>query len=423
MLSKNKHSDTTVFIPAIQKNIEIDRIIGATKGKKGTPTLIFLAGIHGNETSGIFAIKKVINEIKTLSIPIQGNIYAISGNLNALKKGIRYEYEDLNRIWNHHQIRLINSTKNNNFTKDVIEQIAIYKFVKKILTTKKGPFIFLDMHSTSSQTAPFITISDSINNRKFTKKIPVPVILGIEEHLDGTFLSYMNEFGHVALGFEAGQHDDLQAIKNCEAFIWLSIVNTGCIHKKNVKMYTKSKEMLKNLYNLKHKFYEINYRYPINHTDVFLMHPNFVNFDPINKYQHLATNNKKSVFSPIKGLVFMPLNQKQGDDGFFIVTKISIIWLSLSRLLRKIKFYYFLRLLPGIRQYKHDENVLIVNRKTANKIALKVFHLLGYRKSVSKTSQCLFFKRDKKISPFDESKHLFSLGHPSCPPISQSISD
>jgi len=415
---KSKPSNTKVFIPAVQKEIEIERLIGSAKGEKGAPTLIFLAGIHGNETSGLYAIQKVFKKIKSSAIPVQGNIYAISGNLNALKKGIRYEDVDLNRIWNHDQIRLY-SIKNNSLSKDVQEQIEIYELVKKILTIEKGPFIFLDMHSTSAQTTPFITISDAINNRKFTKKIPVPIVLGIEEHLDGTFLSYMNEFGHVALGFEAGQHNDIQAIKNCEAFIWLSLVNAGCIYKKNIKIYKKSKKLLQNLSNLNGKFYEIDFRYPINQKDSFLMHPNFVNFDPVKKYQHLATNNKKPVFSPIKGLIFMPLNQKQGDDGFFIVTKISVFWLSLSRLLRKIKFYYFLRLLPGIRQYKHDENILIVKRKTANTLALRIFHLLGYRKSVSKTGQCLFFKRDRKIIPFDESKHLFSKGHPSCLPLSQ----
>lgn len=419
MFLKSKPGNTTVYIPAVQKKIEIDRIIGSVKGKKGTPTLIFLVGIHGNETSGLYAIQKVLKKIKSSAIPVQGNIYAVSGNLNALKKGVRYEKVDLNRIWNHGQIRS-NSTNNNKISKDVQEQMAIYELVKKILITEKGPFIFLDMHSTSAQTAPFITISDSINNRKFTKKIPVPIVLGIEEHLDGTFLSYMNEFGHVALGFEAGQHNDIQAIENCEAFIWLSLVTTKCIDKKDVKMYKKSKKQLRKSSNLNGKFYEIDFRYPINQKDNFSMHPNFVNFDPIKKYQHLATINKKPVFSPIKGLIFMPLNQKQGDDGFFVVTKISIFWLSLSRLLRKIKFYYFLRLLPGIRQYKHDENILIVKRKTAStSFALEIFHLLGYRRNVSKTGECLFFKRDKKIVPFDQEKHLFSMGNPSCPPLSQ----
>ena len=389
-----------VYISALQKEIETDRIIGTFKGRKGTPTLIFLAGIHGNETSGLYAIQKVLKTIKTQSIPLQGNIYAITGNLNALKKGIRFEHVDLNRIWNHEQIR-INRTTRNGFSKDVLEQIAIYELVKKILSTENGPFIFLDMHSTSAETKPFITISDSLNNRKFSKKIPVPIVLGIEEYLNGTFLSYMNEFGHIALGFEAGQHDDIQAIKNCEAFIWLSLVNSGCIKKKDAKKYKKSKKLLRDLSVLKGNFFEIDYRYPISNKDVFSMRPNFVNFDPIVKHQQLATNNNELIYSPFKGRIFMPLNQKQGDDGFFVVTKISEFWLAISKFLRGVNFYYFLRLLPGIRQYKHDKNILIVNQKTANLLAIELFHLFGYRKKVSKNGQWLFFKRDKKIKPFN----------------------
>jgi predicted deacylase len=399
VLLKNKHSQTKIYITALQKEIEIERILGISKGNKKTPTLIFLAGIHGNEKSGLYAIHEVLKKIKATSIPLKGNIYAISGNLNALKKGVRYENVDLNRIWSDEQIRTnqIFSTK---FSKDVNEQIAIYNLIKKILSTEKGPFIFLDMHSTSAKTTPFITISDSINNRKFSKKFQLPIVLGIEEYLDGTFLSYINKFGHIALGFEAGQHNDIQSIKNSKAFIWLSLVNSGCINKRYIKEYKNSKRFIKDQSILKGNFFEIYYRYPINHKDVFLMHPNFVNFDPIKKYQHLATNNKEPVFSPLEGFIFMPLNQKQGDDGFFVVTKISIFWLYLSRLLRKLNFYYLLRLFPGIRQYKHDKNILIVNRKTANFLTLEIFHLFGYRKKVSKKGQWLFFKRDKKVKPF-----------------------
>ena len=35
---------------------------------------------------------------------------------------------------------------------------------------------------------------------------------GIEEYLNGPLLSYINELGYVAFGFEGGQHDDISAI-------------------------------------------------------------------------------------------------------------------------------------------------------------------------------------------------------------------
>ena len=200
-----------VNIAALNEEIEVERVIGKVSGSSRAPTIVILAGIHGNETSGLYAINNVLNSIKEQNIPLQGNIYALSGNLNALKKGVRYDQVDLNRIWTDKNIDRLEGSSNN-FSKEELELIELYGIVKHILNTEKGPFYFLDIHTTSAKTAPFITISDSINNRKFSSKFTVPVILGIEEYLDGPFLSFINEFGHVALGFEAGQHIDIQSI-------------------------------------------------------------------------------------------------------------------------------------------------------------------------------------------------------------------
>jgi predicted deacylase len=54
---------TKVFSKALNETIEVDRIIGEIKGTQPGPTLIFTAGIHGNEPSGIFALHKVLKEV------------------------------------------------------------------------------------------------------------------------------------------------------------------------------------------------------------------------------------------------------------------------------------------------------------------------------------------------------------------------
>ncbi|MEQ8576472.1 MAG: succinylglutamate desuccinylase/aspartoacylase family protein, partial [Fulvivirga sp.] len=60
--------------------IEISRIIGQINGGLPGPTIIFTAGIHGNEPSGIFALKRVLEELGPKQKIIRGNIFAISGN-------------------------------------------------------------------------------------------------------------------------------------------------------------------------------------------------------------------------------------------------------------------------------------------------------------------------------------------------------
>ncbi|MEN8124063.1 MAG: succinylglutamate desuccinylase/aspartoacylase family protein, partial [Bacteroidota bacterium] len=84
----------------IKKNTlynKTERFIGSIIGDMSSPTIIIFAGIHGNESAGVTASKNVIDKIEKESIKFLGNLFIIYGNINALKKGIRYEKVDLNR--------------------------------------------------------------------------------------------------------------------------------------------------------------------------------------------------------------------------------------------------------------------------------------------------------------------------------------
>jgi succinylglutamate desuccinylase len=47
------------------------------------------------------------------------------------------------------------------------------------------------------------------------------------------------------------------------------------------------------------------------------------NFDPIAKGEVLAYDKNGPIKSPYGGLILMPLYQKQGDDGFFVIQEIT----------------------------------------------------------------------------------------------------
>lgn len=392
-----------IEIESFDQKISINRVLGNVKGKNDTPTVIVIAGMHGNETAGVYAVKKVLQKIDAQKIKFKGNFYVVGGNLNALQKNIRFEKADLNRLWTHENIAYINSSKNT-FNADVKEQIAIYSFIKELLTNGQGPFYFIDLHTTSSDTTPFITISDSLDNRKFSSNFSIPIVLGIEEYLDGPLLTYINEFGHIALGFEGGQHDDKQSIHNCEAFVWLALEASACLDRDQVKDFEQYKEIL-STHTKERNFYEIDYRYSINQTEDFIMLNGFDNFEKIRKDQVLALSNaangnEDEIKANMSGMIFMPLYQDQGNDGFFIITKVSKFWLKLSIIVRKLKLYHLLRLLPGIKQDATNSHTLIVNPKTAKYLATKIFHLFGYRKQVVKDNKLHFIKRDRKVSKF-----------------------
>ncbi len=376
------------------------RLIGSILGEKLSPTVIIFSGIHGNENAGVKAAKNVIKKIENECIKFQGNLFIIYGNINALNKGIRYENVDLNRIWNKEHIDKI-KLSSNSFNADENEQLGIYLQINEIFKTQKGPFYFLDLHTTSSPTVPFITISDSLNNRYFSSKFPVPIVLGIEEYLDGPLLTYLNEFGHISLGFEAGEHFDIQSVKNCEAFIWLALVFSKCVKKSEVKDIVQYKrELLKSECTNKHKFFEIDLQYVIKKNEIFKMNSGFNNFEKINKNQKLAKSNENDIRASMNGRIFMPLYQKLGNDGFFIITRISYFWLKTSTIVRKLNTHHFLRLLPGIEKDPHSSYTMIVNPKTAKFLAKEIFHLFGYRKQVLKDDKFHFIKRDRKVTEF-----------------------
>tara|TARA_R110002074_G_scaffold192287_2_gene358094 strand:+ start:2489 stop:3619 length:1131 start_codon:yes stop_codon:yes gene_type:complete len=375
--------------------IESNRLIGKIRGTRNTPTIIVFAGIHGNEKAGVIAMEKIMKKINEENIAFRGNFYAIKGNLEALKSNKRFEDVDLNRIWTRSKIHKLEHAKSK--FSEIEEQKSIYALIKDILVYNKGPFYFLDLHTTSSDTKPFITISDSLNNRRFTAKFNLPVILGIEEYLDGPLLTYLNEFGHISLGFEAGQHDDQQSIINCESFIWLALVKSGCIKLRTLKNYQDYKAILK--LEEPSNFYHIKYKYEIGKDEIFQMVKGFVNFQPIIKEELLASSNGNKIYAEKDGILFMPLYQDKGDDGFFIISKVSRFWLILSRIVRILGLYQILRLLPGVKKASHY--TLRVNPKMARFLTTKIFHLFGYRKRVKKGKRLYFTKRDRKISPLN----------------------
>ena len=221
--------------------------------------------------------------------------------------------------------------------------------------------------------------------------------MGIEEYLDGPLLTFINEFGHIALGFEGGAHDDPASVASCEAFIWKALVRSGCVQKSNIIDFEKYRRVLSNLC-CEYQFFAINYRYALENGENFVMEQGFKNFEPIEKGQLLAKSDGKEIRAGQKGRIFMPLYQDLGEDGFFVLHRISKFWLNASIAARKLKINQFLRLIPGVRQEPGNNFTLIVNPKIARFLTKEIFHLFGYRQQIYKDDKLHFIKRDRKIS-------------------------
>lgn len=380
---------------ATGSSFQIERVIGEYSQNIPGPTLIFIGGIHGNEPSGVIALKQIFDELHHLKPQIKGGIYGLAGNLTALSKGLRYVQSDLNRIWKTQRMTETNNGKytSENESIEGQEQKELYEAIKKVTQNNHKVYLF-DLHTTSSESQPFITIGDTLRNRIFAMKFPIPIILGIEEQIEGTLLSYINsEFGFITMGFESGQHDALSSIEIHKTLIWLVLFHTKCIKSKDIPNLKEYHKTLVSYAKDNQKIFEIRYRYDISELKEFKMNPGFQNFQSINKGTLLAKNEFGDIPSLEKGMVFLPLYQAQGDDGFFVVKPIIPFWLKVSAFLRKIRTDKILPFLPGIKKHPEIENTLIVNTKIARWFVIELFHLLGFRKEMRMNGKLIVTRR------------------------------
>lgn len=365
---------------------QISRFIGQVAGEQKGPTLILFGGLHGNEPAGVKALENLFDKLKKDSFQIRGTLIGIRGNIPALLQKKRFLCQDLNRLWTEEKIAEIKSKPHSELEVEELELLELERLISDILDSFSPPFYFIDFHTTSSKTLPFITINDALINRKFSKQFPVPIILGIEEYLEGPLLSRMNKRGYVSLGFESGQHNEESAVKNCIAFLWLTLVFSGMLEKQQAEYFDKYYKQLKVSANSDSSFYEVIHRQGLKNTDDFTMLNGYESFQKVTKGTLLAIQNKEKISATENTILFMPLYQQQGAEGFFLIKNTPRWALNISALLRKTKIDSLLTILPGIAWSDKAKESLEVDLTVARFFTKSFFHLLGYRnRQIDKT--------------------------------------
>lgn len=309
-----------------------------------------------------------------------GEVLGIAGNLRALRSGQRFISHDLNRMWTYNPVAAeLPEYDHTVAEKEEYEEIT--QLIHGAIAGRRGDMIFADLHTTSVESIPFVLLGDTLRNRDFALRIPVPKVLGIEEQLRGPLLSYINELGHISMAFEAGSHQSPASADCHEAFIWLCLFEAGLLSpEEHHDLYVKYHRVLDGHSAGLARFYELRYRFGLQQTDQFEMEPGFVNFQRIKRHDQLARHNGTKVLAQETGRIFMPLYQEQGDDGFFVVRSIARFWLGLSRRLRHLRVEKVLPLLPGVRRHAQLPQTLVLNTGVARWYGVQLFHLLGYRK-------------------------------------------
>ena len=370
----------TLLKEAEQTQTAPDRLVGLLRSSQPGPTLVCFGGIHGNEPAGVRALELVFEALATdPGALVRGCFVGIRGNLPALEEKVRFLGEDLNRMWTRPRIQRIMAREEFAMSTEEKELTEILGLIARLLREEKPPFYFVDLHTTSSPTLPFVTINDAVINRSFSSQFPVPVILGIEEYLEGPLLSYINELGYVSLGFESGQHDEEEAVANAVDFLWLALGFAGLLEEGADPDGPQRPIRLREAALGDHHFYEVFYRHALEDASRFRMARGFRSFQKAPRGTLLAHDQGKPVYMKRNGLLFMPLYQKQGEEGFFLIRRIPAWALRFSAWLRKFRFQEALVWLPGVRWEHPGSDRLLVNLKIARFFSKPLFHLLGYR--------------------------------------------
>ncbi|MEC7583998.1 MAG: succinylglutamate desuccinylase/aspartoacylase family protein, partial [Planctomycetota bacterium] len=325
------------------------------------PTLLAIGGIHGNETAGPEAIRRVLGRLQEQGLGLQGQLVGLVGNLQALSKGVRFVDRDLNRQWMSTSVEALAHRDRAGDEDEDREQRELIDCFEEI-TEAKGPLVVVDLHSSSAQGPPFICLADTVDNRRIAMVSGLPLILGIEEAIDGSLLEYWSQRGVVNFAVEGGRHADPETVDSHEAVLWLLLDHLGMLppggldltaHRAHIAAVTQGEPEVVEIFEQRR----------ITPEDRFQMMPGFRNFQSVEKGEHLATDRNGPILADRACRVMLPLYQEQGEDGYFLARDVRPFWMAVASLLRGLRLDAIAHWFPGVRRSASDNNTILVNSR------------------------------------------------------------
>lgn len=375
---------------------EEERLIGWVRGRRAGPMLVCIGGLHGNEGAGVAALEEVVERLQSRQAELRGDFVALKGNVRALRAGKRFLRYDLNRAWGIGGPADAEDRSRLDAEEDA-EVAELLGVLERIRGAARGHLYLLDIHTTSGAGGAFTTVGDSLDNRAFASAVPVPLVLGLEELVEGTLVGRLSEEGWTTAVFECGQHTEPEARNRAAAAIWILVREAGLLESRALPEAAAGYEALRREYGRFPKYLEMRYRHPVNEGDGYRTAPGLLNFQTVAEGEVLGQDRTGQIKAPEPGRILMPLYQEQGEDGFFLVREFSRIWLAVSKALRRLGVARVVHWLPGVSRDPAVPGALVANRRVARWFALELFHLLGYRRHLEERNRLVVVQRRRRF--------------------------
>ena len=321
-------------VPASENGV-IDWVQGRSEG----PLLLCIGGLHGNEPAGVRALEGIVGEVRARRHVMTGDFVAVVGNTRALAAGRRFLAYDLNRAWTpariggpgngrairngdlgvvaHDARRAYQGSPEDGEMDRMLDLLAV------VSARRRGPVHVLDLHTTSGWGGTFTSTADLPRHRRFAMAIPVPLVLGLNEHLDGTMLGHLDRLGYTTTVCECGQHEEPRAVTRATAAVWLAMQAAGLLPDAALPEARRSYELMRSARRDLPSIFETVHRHPVEPGDRYRTRPGFSNFQPISAGVVVGDDRRGEVAAPTDGLLLMPLYQELGEDGFFVVREMA----------------------------------------------------------------------------------------------------
>jgi succinylglutamate desuccinylase len=365
--------------------LRVPRVLGRLGRRGRGPLVVVTAGLHGNEPSGIQAARRVLDRLAGDASALRGELLVAAGNLPALERGVRFVDRDLNRLWSGERVAALRRGEIAEPTVEDEEMLALLDVIEPSIDAALSEgrrVVHVDLHTSSAGGCPFVTCADTLRNRGVALGVPAPLILGLEEQIDGSLIEYVGDKGAVSIASEAGQHDLPSSVDHHEAVLWHVLARARLLGRARPAELDAMRELLERASRGVDRVIEVRLRHRIRAEDRFRMEPGFRNFQRVEPGRLLATDVAGEILAREAGIVLLPLYQGLGEDGFFLGRAVHGRWLALSALLRRLHLSAALTALPGVRREPARNGLIAVSTTDSalERLPLELFYLLGFRK-------------------------------------------